>query len=1200
MKRLVITYAILLSMIALLADINLTVELDRPQFKGNSFTKDLPLKQVAGAPLLPFYPAKILLPQGEEIESIEVILTQSSTLRNNITIEHTQQQQPISRENFELTSRNDEIYNTDRAYPYEDYRFLGMQNLNGYSIAIVNIYPYKYNPVTKTLNYYQVADINITTKDSDTQAQIQIMDFAKVAKKLNNKVLNSQVSSSYREIAVTSSRNIDLTTPHEMIIITSSTLVETMQYFADWKNSQGISTMIVETSDIYPNYNGVDNPAKIKNFIREAYNSWANTSTPLEYVILGGDDEVVPYRGVYGTVGSTIDYSMPSDLYFACLDGSWDDNGNGIYADENELIDLSPEISVGRMPAETPAEFNRLFNKIISYGSTNNYADNVAVMYGENLNNDPLTWGGDYKDEIVDRMPSDYLIKTRYQRDGNFSSQDVTSAINENATIMNHMGHANENTVCGLNASSANSMLTNTQYSFLYSQGCYPAAFDSSTSGGTDGETESVAEHLVIGEHGLHTFIGNTRYGWYYPGSTDGASQFFDRSFFDAMFIYDMREIGKSHNYSLLDNLNSALESTVMKWCYMEIVIFGDPSLAVKEFNNELAYIDIENIEYVDVIGDGDGNINPGETIELEVELNNLAGWGSANSVVLDLSIADERFEIINNQTTVGPLPAASNLLVNTNAPSFSVPSSIPFSSFDYTITVTGYNSDNEVIFTKAYDFKFDITLMANNFPQEYSIGSKSAPVYLDYNNDDENELVYLDTYGNLKIINLAGEIILEETSEVQENIFSSYAITDYNGAPTIVYASRTNNLVAQEIGGDVLFRYNSGSQFITSPIIADVNGDGIEEIIATNLNKEVIVMSFEGQMLPNFPIELDVFTVYELASADLNGDNKADIVIATNDNQLYAIDYQGTNLPNYPVTLPNTNMTAPLITSDRIIVGSLNNLYSLNYAGEIMHQFEVSGVPVMPIANDFNADGYVDYGFATSTRKLYIVSENGQILEGFPKILLKNSQTPALSTDVNGDEYPEIICFDSSSNIYIYDYLGESLTNFPFAANLATANPATLGDIYGNGEWSFVLGYTQGIGLANLKLPINEEVPSWLTYRNNYHRTAFMNTSFAVSNHGSDAEVLTTALSGNYPNPFNPETTIAFSLEKAGSVKLEVYNIKGQKVITLANGNMDKGRHNVVWNGRDNNGRKVSSGLYLYRLKTEKEEFNSKMILMK
>lgn len=1200
MKRLVTTSAIILSVIALFANINLRVEIEKPTMRGNIFTKDLPLRQEEGAPLLPFYPVKILLPQGETVESIKVSLSNSVNLRNQILLPHTQKQRPISGSFTSLSERNESIYTENANYPYIDFNYVGVQKLKGYSFALINIYPYRYNPVTKKLSYSELAEIEITTKPSTVREDVQVSDFSQIEKSFQRRILNSQAKSSYSAMNYTPSRNIDLNTPHEMLIITSNNLEETLQEYANWKNSQGISSMVATTEEIYPNYNGIDNAAKIKNFIREAYNTWANTSTPLEYVILAGDDEVVPYRGVYGSVGSTIDYSMPSDLYYACLDGSWDDNNNGIYADENETIDLTPELSVGRMPAETPAEFNKIFNKIISYESSNNYADNVAVMFGENLNNDPVTWGGDYKDEIKDRMPDDYLIKTRYQRDGNYSTPEVIEVINENATIMNHMGHANENSVCGLNSSIAQNMLTNTQYGFLYTQGCYPAAFDSGTSGGTSGDSESVAEHLVIAEHGLHTFIGNTRYGWYYPGSTDGASQFFDRSFFDAMFIYDIRRIGKSHNYSLLDNLNAALENSVMKWCYMEIVIFGDPSLQVKNFNSDLAFIELGDISYNEIIGDGDGNINPGETIELEIELTNLEGWGSADSIELELLIEDERFDVITSLVTVGPLATGSNLLVTSDGPSFAVPDAIPFSSFSYTLSATAYNSTNDVIFSKDFDLSFDITLMANNFPMEFSIGSRSAPTYIDYNNDGQNELIYLDTYGDLKVIDLAGQVILSQDSDFQENIYSSYALTSHNDSQILVYASRSNNLVAQEIGGDLLFRYDSGAQFITSPIIDDINGDGQDEIIAINLAKEVIVMDFEGTMLPNFPVSLDVFIVHEMATADLDDDNKAEIIIATNDNQLHAINYQGLNIANYPVTLPANNATAPLVTSDRVVVGTHNHLYSLDYSGNIIHDFELDGSPIMPIANDFNNDGYVDYAFVTTTRNLYLVSENGNILDGFPIRLNKSSQTPPLATDVNNDQFPEIICFDSSNSIYIFNSLGNSLANFPFSANLATATPASMGDIYNNGELSFVLGYTQGIAMANLKLPLNQEVPSWLTYRKNFHRTGFMDTSFAVSNNDNNAQVVNTALLGNYPNPFNPETTISFALAKKGNVKIDIFNIKGQKVKTLINNSMDKGRHELVWDGNDKNNKQVSSGVYLYRLETDAKEFNSKMILMK
>ncbi len=85
-----------------------------------------------------------------------------------------------------------------------------------------------------------------------------------------------------------------------------------------------------------------------------------------------------------------------------------------------------------------------------------------------------------------------------------------------------------------------------------------------------------------------------------------------------------------------------------------------------------------------------------------------------------------------------------------------------------------------------------------------------------------------------------------------------------------------------------------------------------------------------------------------------------------------------------------------------------------------------------------------------------------------------------------------------------------------------------------------------------------------------------------------------------NYPNPFNPETTISFNLKNSGDVKLSVYNIKGQLVKTLVEDHLDSGNHSIVWHGKDNNSTDVSSGVYFYRLISDTTSITKKMILLK
>ena len=86
-----------------------------------------------------------------------------------------------------------------------------------------------------------------------------------------------------------------------------------------------------------------------------------------------------------------------------------------------------------------------------------------------------------------------------------------------------------------------------------------------------------------------------------------------------------------------------------------------------------------------------------------------------------------------------------------------------------------------------------------------------------------------------------------------------------------------------------------------------------------------------------------------------------------------------------------------------------------------------------------------------------------------------------------------------------------------------------------------------------------------------------------------------------NSPNPFNPTTTISFSLQNNSNIKLTIFNIKGQKIKTLKNEQYSKGNHSVVWNGEDDSGKSVGSGVYFYKLNVNgKSKLVKKCLLLK
>ncbi len=110
----------------------------------------------------------------------------------------------------------------------------------------------------------------------------------------------------------------------------------------------------------------------------------------------------------------------------------------------------------------------------------------------------------------------------------------------------------------------------------------------------------------------------------------------------------------------------------------------------------------------------------------------------------------------------------------------------------------------------------------------------------------------------------------------------------------------------------------------------------------------------------------------------------------------------------------------------------------------------------------------------------------------------------------------------------------------------------------------------------------------------------AHINTTEITPNEDTDFPEYRTQLLCNYPNPFNPETKISYSMANSGNAELTIYNIKGQRVKTLVNDHVEAGEHSIIWNGKDEKDSDVSSGVYFYRLKTADGVQNKKMLLLK
>ncbi|MBN1860270.1 MAG: hypothetical protein JW840_02290 [Candidatus Thermoplasmatota archaeon] len=341
-------------------------------------------------PLLPIKSYKVLLPQKGIIDLINVTYSGNISLGNgyNITIGGYVINNYTSIEYYNFSSY---YYNSSIPYPTNLSFITGIYNFRGYSILEFNLYPVHYIKETGEIYYYENMTVTINTNESgsvsslfrgllaDKMAMHQIAD-------------NFSMENTYVTYPPTPAHSsiVDPSESYNYIIITKNFLINanpfpssardwyTFQDLADYKNDTGISTNIVTIDEIKndPYYwntssssldNCNDTASQVRNFIYDAYNNWE-----IEYVLLGGDEWVVPIRVLYYNdciTGSTIT-SCPSDLYYSCLNGPFNVNNDGIWGKpcdgiDNGDVDLEAEVYVGRACVASPKEVSNFVYKTL-------------------------------------------------------------------------------------------------------------------------------------------------------------------------------------------------------------------------------------------------------------------------------------------------------------------------------------------------------------------------------------------------------------------------------------------------------------------------------------------------------------------------------------------------------------------------------------------------------------------------------------------------------------------------------------------------------------------------------------------------------------------------------------------------------------------------------------------------------------------
>ncbi len=540
---------------------------------------------ILGQPLLPWYVANFVLPPGEEIESVEFIGLDMVTLVGNYQLMPKQYVQPISKGKSGEFAKDISIYQSEEAYPSNGNKSHNTQFWAGHGIGTVHYTPFVYHPKSGEINYYRQVSLVIKTKSTKkAKAALQLLN-SKSDESISHFVENPNYLKSYPQTASTKSTNYDY------LIITPEEFVSEFDGLVNHYTIRGLKTVVKSKEEILTEASGQDAQEKIRNYIIQEY-----TTNSISYVMLGGDVEHIPYRGFYCAVQSSSVYedsNIPSDLYYSALDGNWNTDGDNKWGEIDE-DDLLPEIAVARFSFSNTSELASMLNKTITYQSNPVLGDLAhPLMVGEHLYDDPITWGSDYLELAIGYqnengyettgIPESNTFTKLYDKESTWNSNDLTSQINQGRNFVHHVGHANENTVMKYYTSDITNNAfsgangTDHQFTNIYTHGCICGSFDAS---------DCIAEQMVKIDNFAAAFVGNSRYGWFNEGQTEGPSAHIHREFVNALYTDRLYRIGMTHMVSKYEtasfvNAPGQHEEGALRWCFYDCNVLGDPAMGI-------------------------------------------------------------------------------------------------------------------------------------------------------------------------------------------------------------------------------------------------------------------------------------------------------------------------------------------------------------------------------------------------------------------------------------------------------------------------------------------------------------------------------------------------------------------------------------------------------------------------------------------
>ena len=555
-------------------------------------------------PPLPYRIINVLIPQGEVVESYRIVVKSEVELDASIPLAPYMGDYLEDGRKVGVIADREEIVGKDAVFPRWRAQHLGSSYYRDYRLAAFAIYPFRYDLNSSSLTLESEMNLIIETEPtletSDRLGRMRyVAGFRESAREhIESMVINPEVASIYafNDIRVDQAENgfapsyFPSMEGSEVayVIVTSAEMSSIFQVLADWKTKKGIPTVIRTVEWIQQNYrSGADRGESIRTFIQEAYAKWG-----VEWVLLAGDTDIIPARYAYCSFFSGA--FIPTDMYFSCLDGTWNADGDSVWgetyhsaADPGDDADLYSEVYVGRMPASTYQEAEILVNKALNYAAPyDTISKEKFLILAEVIYPDPYHQGdsiyidgAEYAEQvfqnhlesnpevITSRLYESYHL---YAGTRCLTLQESLDSLSAGSNQVLHIGHGNkynmsvgDRNILNFNAN----QLTNGDALYsMYLMNCTNVAFD----------TDCLAEHFMLNSNGgAFAVTGSSRAAFPF------ASRPYMYRYYDLLFADSIVKLGKLHTMSRILFTPGAFGETADRWTHFIYNYLGDPEISL-------------------------------------------------------------------------------------------------------------------------------------------------------------------------------------------------------------------------------------------------------------------------------------------------------------------------------------------------------------------------------------------------------------------------------------------------------------------------------------------------------------------------------------------------------------------------------------------------------------------------------------------